>query len=207
MMQEVGPVGCAVVLGTLSIAVGGQYWIMFEHCRLFQFKFPWWAFLPLGFYVFLYVFLYTECAREWSLEEEPSELKQRFESSRDGFGQWPKDVVDRFSKNKSVVVPTKEMRECLALCVKWYKSNPCGGIMHVVLDDDNVENHHIDWTIERYCLSADNEVILPEAYEICTMLKSFNVMQRKWITYNIYPVMDGEGEREVDVEEDEQTED
>lgn len=94
------------------------------------------------------------------------------------------------------VLATKEMRDVLWLCVKWYEVNPCGGILHVILDDDNVEDYHIDEALNGY---ASND---PDAIKILSGLKQFTTMHRKWITYNIYNVLAGQGEREIFEETD-----
>lgn len=40
------------------------------------------------------------------------------------------------------IVPTDNMRKLLQLCVEWYAmpENSVGGILHIVLDDDNVRD-------------------------------------------------------------------
>ena len=86
-----------------------------------------------------------------------------------------------------VVEPNEFMRKVLQKCIDWYDYNPCGGELHVVLDDDNIEDHVIN----------DYEVESDEAKEIICDLKKLNEHQRRWVTYNIYNVMAGKGEREV----------
>jgi len=87
-----------------------------------------------------------------------------------------------------LIEPTAEMRKVLGLCIEWYsvQENACGGSLHVILDDDNVNDEDLVGvkTSKR-------------GMEIVDALKSLTVMQRKWVTYNIYNVKDGEGERDI----------
>ena len=94
-------------------------------------------------------------------------------------------------KYGNLIVPTDEMREILKLCVKWYgmEGNCCGGELHVVLDDDNVDDGCINHSLEK----STNK----DAVEILNRMKSLPEYQRMWITYNIYNVKDGNGEREI----------
>lgn len=97
------------------------------------------------------------------------------------------------------VVPTEEMRRVLDLCVQWYNipGNECGGALHAVLDDDNVDDHHISYSREQAIGTIDMDAIA-----ILEGLGKLTLMQRKWVTYNIYGVKDGEGE--IDVHEEDE---
>ena len=89
------------------------------------------------------------------------------------------------------IVPNDDMRKLLSLCVEWYSipGNEVGGCLHVVLDDDNVMDEDL-----LYCL---NKIDDKKAIAIVEGLQKLSLMQRKWVTYNIYNVKEGEGEREV----------
>ena len=89
------------------------------------------------------------------------------------------------------VIPNDQMRAVLKLCVEWYRvdENECGGILHIVLDDDNVDDGFLEWCRKR---TTDEKAIA-----ILDGLQPLTVMQRLWVTYNIYNVKDGLGEREV----------
>ena len=89
------------------------------------------------------------------------------------------------------VVPNDYMRKLLKLCVEWYAvpDNECGGCLHIVLDDDNVDDDDLLWCLNR---TDDKKTIA-----IIEGLQQLSLMQRKWVTYNIYNVKDGEGVREI----------
>lgn len=42
----------------------------------------------------------------------------------------------------------KLMRETIDLIKQIYKKYPCGGALHIVLDDGNEEDHHILWCLQ-----------------------------------------------------------
>ena len=89
------------------------------------------------------------------------------------------------------IIPNDYMRNLLNLCVEWYaiSGNECGGCLHIVLDDDNVGDNDLLW-----CLNRTND---KKALAIIEGLQQLSLMQRKWVTYNIYNVKEGEGEREI----------
>ena len=89
------------------------------------------------------------------------------------------------------IVPNDYMRKLLKLCVEWYaiSGNECGGCLHIVLDDDNVDNDDLLWCLNR---TTDKKAIA-----IIEGFQQLSLMQRKWVTYNIYNVKEGEGEREI----------
>lgn len=64
------------------------------------------------------------------------------------------------------------------------------GELHVILDDDNANDCFINEDIVRL---HDNQ----EAIEILKGLKNLTESQRLWITYNIWNVSNGKGEREI----------
>lgn len=55
-------------------------------------------------------------------------------------------------------------RETIKLIKRIYKKDPIGGALHIVLDDDNVADHHILWclqktiTNEEFCNKADRKL-------------------------------------------------
>ena len=91
------------------------------------------------------------------------------------------------------IIPTEEMRSILKLCIEWYSSNPCGGKLHVILDDDNVGDYLINYGYD-YLKGDPNEKL---GISILDGLKKLTISQREWVTMNIYNVKDGEGEREI----------
>ena len=55
-------------------------------------------------------------------------------------------------------------RETIELIKQIYKKEPVGGALHIVLDDDNVADHHILWCLqnsiidEEFCDKADRKL-------------------------------------------------
>ena len=43
------------------------------------------------------------------------------------------------------IICTNQMLYVLKLCLDWYDGEPCGGDLHVVLDDDNTDDESIDY--------------------------------------------------------------
>ena len=58
----------------------------------------------------------------------------------------------------------------------FYQTNSCGGDLHIVLDDDNIEDRFI-----HYCLDNTNDEF---AIDIAKRLLQVPVNKRIWITYN-----------------------
>lgn len=56
-MQTGITLGYAAVCALVALLIGGQYFVMFKHCRLFQYKFCWWEWVPLGLYVGMVVYI------------------------------------------------------------------------------------------------------------------------------------------------------
>jgi hypothetical protein len=56
--------------------------------------------------------------------------------------------------------------ETIELICKIYEKYPTGGALHIVLDDDNVENHHIEWCLKEAI--PNPEFCKPEDVEIMT---------------------------------------
>lgn len=76
------------------------------------------------------------------------------------------------------------MYDTLKKCVEWYKlpNNDIGGELHIILDDDNIDDYFIDLCIEK----TENK----DAFEILQSLKKLSMNQRIWVTYNIYTYME-----------------
>ena len=82
--------------------------------------------------------------------------------------------------------PTDTMRYCLWLCVQYYGSNLCGGNLHSILDDDNVEDIDLDYG-EKYCyVNGDLEGL-----KIIKWMRKIPVEDRIWVTYNICSAQEG----------------
>lgn len=56
--------------------------------------------------------------------------------------------------------------ETIELICKIYEKYPSGGALHIVLDDDNVERHHIEWCLKEAI--PNPEFCKPEDVEIMT---------------------------------------
>jgi len=95
------------------------------------------------------------------------------------------------------IEPTEDMRKLLSLCVGWYgySGNECGGELHVVLDDDNTDDYWLnEYLDEAKTKQYDNH----ELAEIILLgLIKLSQDQRNWVTYNIYNMIAGKGEREI----------
>jgi len=91
----------------------------------------------------------------------------------------------------AMIEPTERMRKVLQMCVDWYglSGNECGGSLHVILDDDNIDEYWINKFRED---AAD-----PEAIAILDGLKQIPEEQRIWVTYNIHNTLGGKPAREI----------
>lgn len=100
----------------------------------------------------------------------------------------------RFGK---VIIPTDEMRKVLDLCVLWYSfsDNSCGGHLHVVTDDDNIDDGSIEFCRNELRKNKDPRIELGNS--VLDGLLKLDEQQRMWVTYNIYNVKNGEGEQEI----------
>lgn len=64
-------------------------------------------------------------------------------------------------------------QETLILKRKIYEKYPVGGILHIVLDDDNLKNHHIEyWIREIKQLEKDKELFLQCANNLLKMTQT-----------------------------------
>jgi hypothetical protein len=50
---------------------------------------------------------------------------------------------------------SEEVEEVITLINKLYKTESAGGMLHVVVDDGNLEDEHIEWCID-YCNLPEN---------------------------------------------------
>jgi hypothetical protein len=104
------------------------------------------------------------------------------------------------------IQPTEDMKKLLDQCVAWYKidGNQCGGCLHGILDDDNVDDYFILSVIMdliSYPSIEDNTELRIEAANILTKLYRLREAERLWITYNIYNVLENDPIR-YDIDED-----
>lgn len=74
------------------------------------------------------------------------------------------------SKNKPTVP------EVLPLVKEYYKDNPTGGCLHIVLDDGNIEDSHV-----KYCLEYSKEKNDLRAIKLSELLLQMSKTQRKKI--------------------------
>ena len=65
----------------------------------------------------------------------------------------------------------KLFQETLELAGKIYKTNSIGGLLHIVLDDGNLKNHHIEWCIEeiKFYKGKDKDLYLKCAINLLKM--------------------------------------
>ena len=86
-------------------------------------------------------------------------------------------------------------RETIELIKQIYKKEPVGGALHIVLDDDNVADHHILWCLqssiinEEFCDKADREM-----FERCAvnLLKLGTKGRRRYCIDKAFSEMYGE---------------
>ena len=70
--------------------------------------------------------------------------------------------------NKNLTEPLYQ--ETIELIKEIYKKHPVGGELHIVLDDGNVENHHIQWCIDNLeCDPEERELYLKCANNLLKM--------------------------------------
>ena len=50
---------------------------------------------------------------------------------------------------------TQEVEKVVSLIKELYKKEPAGGMLHIVVDDGNLEDEHIQWCID-YCNREEN---------------------------------------------------
>ena len=50
---------------------------------------------------------------------------------------------------------TQEVGEIVSLIKELYKKEPAGGMLHIVVDDGNLEDEHLQWCID-YCNREEN---------------------------------------------------
>jgi len=101
------------------------------------------------------------------------------------------------------------VKDLIARVGRYYETNMAGGALHIVLDDDNVEECHIKWCIKHSIKEAKDEEALAiakdmlklsmrERYEVCWNNPRYhegeyvNVHARECSCGEINYVMDGE---------------
>jgi len=70
-------------------------------------------------------------------------------------------------------IPT--VASCISKGRSYYEAgNPCGGALHIVLDDGNVERSHVEW-----CLAYAKEIGDADAFELAQDLLELTDAQRE----------------------------
>jgi len=67
------------------------------------------------------------------------------------------------------------------LCGHYYENNPCGGSIHVVLDDGSLEDTHVSWCAGYACGKNDQE-----GSDLAEIMSMMSLAQRKRV-YKAYP--------------------
>lgn len=82
--------------------------------------------------------------------------------------------------SSSIKHPTVD--QALAVARAYYASgNPLGGNLHVVLDDGNIEDSHVEWCLER-CLELNDK----SGEELALLLLKMTPVQRQMVYERIY---------------------
>jgi hypothetical protein len=68
----------------------------------------------------------------------------------------------------------------IELCKHYYQNNGSGGSLHIILEDGNLENAHINWCAGFACAINDNE-----GSDIANLMLLMSKTQRKTV-YNSY---------------------
>lgn len=84
-----------------------------------------------------------------------------------------------------------EMDVLLEYCKTFYSLKDCetGGPLHILLDDNNYENHHIEFCLEE-CLKHPNATVAALGTIICReylkmTMPERSVFQRHWIGWDV----------------------
>ena len=77
-------------------------------------------------------------------------------------------LYDRIKKDDGWFEPI------IVMCKKLYEREPCGGSLHNVLDDENIEDHSIDWCAGCACGEKDEL-----ASDIANLMRAMTIEQRK----------------------------
>lgn len=64
----------------------------------------------------------------------------------------------------------------LALCQAYANENECGGNLHIILDDGNLENCNLDWCSGYCCAKGDQN-----GQDICNFLRFMKMEDRERI--------------------------
>jgi hypothetical protein len=78
------------------------------------------------------------------------------------------DLVHRIKDDK------KWFDEFISIVAEYYKSNPTGGSLHIVLDDGNLESSSIQWCAG-YAYGLKDDV----GNDIANLMRHMNIRQRK----------------------------
>lgn len=73
--------------------------------------------------------------------------------------------------------------EIIQMCKKLYEREPCGGALHNVLDDQNIEDGHVTWCAGFACGKEDDE-----ADDIANLMRAMTIKQRERVVgaYDLY---------------------
>jgi hypothetical protein len=97
---------------------------------------------------------------------------------------------------RDYVIPTVEEYNSLATAIQndkewfdkfmelvhhYYEQEPCGGQLHIVLDDGNLEDTHISW-----CAGLANGVQDHEASDLANLMEFMSMEQRQRVYENVY---------------------
>ncbi len=85
---------------------------------------------------------------------------------------------------ETVSVTIQDLMAAVAGLIEHYWQKPeniCGGRLHLVLDDGNIEDHHIS-----SCMDYAQENSDADGVRICRLLKKLSVKQRKEVIENDY---------------------
>ena len=68
-------------------------------------------------------------------------------------------------------------------CKQYYKNNPCGGSLHIVLDDGNIERENIE-----FCLKYAKENNDLEGIKLANLLLSisYKLLEKIYKNYDLY---------------------
>lgn len=81
----------------------------------------------------------------------------------------------------NIGTPTKEMMTAIRERFYSKPGNEVGGILHIVLDDDNLQTHHIEWSRSEAVVSEDRDAIF-----ICDILLAIPWLER-WELLGVTP--------------------
>lgn len=66
-----------------------------------------------------------------------------------------------------------------------YERHAAGGAMHIVTDDDNVEDHDVEWCLENLCEHEDDPATGAVSFQVGLLFREMTEAER-WTTLAIY---------------------